>query len=150
MKKINKIAIVAFICLLVVAVSSCELFTSMGNVVVNVRNGGGIADTTSNYDYDVYAYLFAVDDEGNYVRTNSLEKVKQTRVGPGQEISFSFKKNVRTGTTVKVVIGINSRGANVANRCFVAESEPLVIQEGSGNTAVFGSWEETTERWFIY
>lgn len=153
MKKIYKIATVVFVVLLAVVLSGCDFFTSVGqsvgNVGVNLANGGNPGDTTSRVTIDVYAFLYSVDDNGSYSKRNYLEKIteKNKEANDGQDVQLTFKTKVREGTKVKVVIGLVTRGAGTQNKNYLGSTEIMVIEGDKTNTptnpVVFAETDET-------
>ena len=153
MKNSFKLVVVVFIAMIVLTLSGCDFFSavgrSMANVAITIKNGGNINDTTSKVTMDVYAFLYAVDNDGNYKETNYLGRIAKRRIelNDGQDVDLQFNESIRTGTKIKVVVYLKTTGLDVDNKNYKGETEIHVITEGK-NVPDFKAFEETTETAF--
>lgn len=148
MNKFLKIISFIIVLGLVFVVTSCSLFSGLGNVVTKVRNGENPIDDSIT----VKAVLFPVDDDAAATPTtrkpdNIIEEQKANEMNPDDEIPFTFENSILVGTKVKLYIGLKTK---TTHKYYRSETV-FVIEEGVNNIEEIGEFEEISAseaRWW--
>ena len=142
MNKLLKISAVILIVDLVLAVSSCSMFSALGKVFTRVQNGENPIDDSLT----VKAVLFPVDENNESIPTtgkptNIIEQKQVSNMNPGQSVELAFDNAILVGTKVKLYIGLRTKTTHKYYR-----SETVIeIQEGINLVDAMPDFEEISQ-----
>ena len=140
MKKFYKIAILTFICLFIIANTSCSFFSAIGRNFINVSNGN--ASGENSFILDAYLCEAGADvGEDEHGHGPQIDHIKAKELAAGEEKVISFENPVREGTVVKVFVYVKTKNAasDGNHHYYSASSEAFPVQEGV-NTRNISTW----------